>query len=42
MLQVSTWTRLVVALILLTGLLVATPNALPDDIRSHIPGWLPS
>ena len=42
MLQVSTWTRLVVALILLTGLLVAVPNALPDNIRSRIPGWLPS
>ncbi|HTP75450.1 MAG TPA: protein translocase subunit SecD [Rhizomicrobium sp.] len=42
MLQVSTWTRLLVALILLTGLFVAVPNALPDDIRARIPGWLPS
>lgn len=42
MLQVSTWTRMLVGLILLGGLLIAIPNALPDKILTHIPGWLPS
>jgi len=42
MLQVSTWTRIVVGLILMAGLLVAIPNALPDNVRAHFPSWLPS
>src|SRR5450631_2058347 len=42
MLQVSTWTRTIVAIILLAGLLIAVPNALPDNIRARIPRWLPS
>src|SRR5690242_7309557 len=42
MLQVSTWTRLIVGLILLAGLLIAVPNALPDNIRAGFPRWLPS
>jgi SecD/SecF fusion protein len=42
MLQVSTWTRIVVGLILLAGLVIAVPNALPDDLRAKFPRWLPS
>ncbi len=42
MLQVSTWTRIAVGLILLAGLLIAAPNALPDNIRAAFPHWLPS
>ncbi len=41
MLQVSTFTRILVALIVLGGILVALPNALPDRITSKIPVWLP-
>jgi protein-export membrane protein SecD len=37
MLQVSNWVRIVVALILTTGLLIALPNVLPDNVRSHLP-----
>ena len=42
MLQVSTWTRAAVALIVLLGILVAFPNVLPENIRAKMPGWLPS
>jgi len=42
MLQVSLWTRITVALILFAGLVVAIPNALPDNIRARFPSWLPS
>ncbi len=41
MLQVSTWVRVVVGLILLLGFAIALPNALPDNIRRDIPNWLP-
>jgi len=42
MLQVSTWTRVLVAIILLAGVLIAFPNALPDNVRAKFPAWLPS
>ena len=42
MLQVSLWTRLVTLLILLSGILIAVPNALPPAVRAHIPSFLPS
>ena len=42
MLQVSTWTRVLVAIILLAGILIAVPNALPDNLRAKFPAWLPS
>ncbi len=38
MLQVPLWTRVLVALILLGGILIALPNVLPDNVRSHLPG----
>src|ERR1700753_2104 len=41
MLQISPFTRILVALIVLAGILVALPNALPDRITSKIPAWLP-
>jgi SecD/SecF fusion protein len=42
MLQVSTWVRVVVALILTAGLLIALPNVLPDKVRSRLPQALQS
>jgi preprotein translocase subunit SecD len=42
MLQVSVWIRALVAAILVAGILVALPNALPENIRAKIPAWLPS
>jgi SecD/SecF fusion protein len=41
MLQVSTWVRVLVSIILLTGLMIALPNALPESVRAKIPNWLP-
>lgn len=41
MLQVSPFTRILVVLIVLGGILVALPNALPDRVTSRIPSWLP-
>ena len=41
MLQVSPFTRILVLLIVLGGILVALPNALPDRITSKFPSWLP-
>jgi protein-export membrane protein SecD len=41
MLQVSKWTKIIVALILLTGILISLPNALPTSIRGRMPSWLP-
>ncbi len=42
MLQVSTWVRVLVALVLLAGFAVALPNALPDSVRAQFPSWVPS
>ena len=39
MLQVPLWSRILVALILIGGILVALPNALPDNVRSRLPAW---
>jgi len=41
-LQVSIWTRLVTLIILLGGILIALPNALPPDVRARMPKFLPS
>ena len=41
MLQVSAWVRIVVGLILIFGIAIALPNALPDNVRSKMPNWLP-
>lgn len=41
MLHVSKWTKIFVALVLLAGILIALPNALPSGIRAKVPSWLP-
>src|SRR5665213_3239819 len=41
MLQVSNFVRILVALVVLGGLLIALPNALPDKVTARIPSWLP-
>src|SRR5579863_1069640 len=41
-LQVSSWTRIVTLLIVLGGMLIALPNALPDKVLHRFPSWLPS
>ena len=42
MLQTSFWSRLFTLVVVLAGLLVALPNALPSDLRAKIPNFLPS
>ncbi len=37
MLQVATWVRVVVGLILILGIAIALPNALPDNVRLRLP-----
>jgi SecD/SecF fusion protein len=41
-LQISNWTRVLILLVVLLGVAVALPNALPDPVRTKIPHWLPS
>jgi protein-export membrane protein SecD len=41
MLQVSPFTRILVALILVAGILIALPNAIPGAVISRLPSWLP-
>jgi protein-export membrane protein SecD len=41
MLQIPTWSRILTALILLAGLLIALPNALPDSAVARMPSFLP-
>ncbi len=42
MLQVSLWSRLVTLTVVLAGILIALPNALPQNVRDRIPNFLPS
>lgn len=42
MLQIPTWSKILTGLILLAGILIALPNALPQNVISRMPGWLPS
>src|SRR4051794_15229783 len=42
MLQISTWLRVLIGIILLAGFLIAFPNALPPDVRAKMPRWLPA
>ena len=42
MLQVSAWVRVVTLLIVLGGIMVALPNALPERVLGHFPSWLPT
>ena len=40
MLQVSNWVRAIVIAVLLAGVVIALPNALPDSARNRLPAWL--
>jgi protein-export membrane protein SecD len=40
-LQVSPWTRIITFIVVLAGILIALPNALPDNILQRFPSWLP-
>ena len=42
MLQISTWLRVLIGLLLLAGFLIALPNAIPENIRARMPHWLPA
>ncbi|MBS0472793.1 MAG: protein translocase subunit SecD [Proteobacteria bacterium] len=42
MLHVSNWVRAVVAAVVVAGILIALPNALPESVRTKMPAWLPS
>jgi len=41
-LQIPTWSRIVTAIILIGGLLIALPNALPASFIARMPAWLPT
>jgi protein-export membrane protein SecD len=41
MLQVSRWVRILVGLILIFGVAIALPNALPENVRNQLPSWMP-
>ena len=41
MLQISTWVKVVITLVLLAGVIFAVPNAIPSSVRDHMPNWLP-
>ena len=41
MLQIPTWSRILTALVVAMGLLIALPNALPDRALARLPAWLP-
>ncbi|MEI9931886.1 MAG: protein translocase subunit SecD [Rhizomicrobium sp.] len=39
MVRVSFFTRIVVTIILIAGILISLPNALPQSVRSRLPAW---
>ncbi len=41
MLQVSAWFRWFTLLVVAIGLVVALPNALPQNLRDRLPSWMP-
>lgn len=41
MLQIPTWSKIVTLLIVLAGILFALPNALPQSVIAHLPGFMP-
>jgi SecD/SecF fusion protein len=41
MLQVSFFTKIIVALVVIAGILVALPNAFTQQVRERLPHWLP-
>ncbi|MBI1329856.1 MAG: protein translocase subunit SecD [Alphaproteobacteria bacterium] len=42
MLQISTWSRVVTILVLLLGIVIALPNALPESALKNMPSWWPT
>jgi protein-export membrane protein SecD len=42
MLQIATWVRVLIGLLVLAGAIIALPNAIPDNIRERLPHWLPA
>ncbi|HEY1638529.1 MAG TPA: protein translocase subunit SecD [Rhizomicrobium sp.] len=42
MLQIATWVRVLIGLLVLTGVIIALPNAIPDNVRERLPHWLPA
>src|SRR5665213_3139798 len=41
MMQIPTWSRVVTLLVVLAGILIALPNALPDRAIRHLPRFMP-
>ncbi len=41
MMQIPTWSRVVTLLVVLAGILIALPNALPDRVVRHLPRFMP-
>jgi protein-export membrane protein SecD len=41
MMQIPTWSRIVTLLIVLAGIIIALPNALPDSALRHLPRFMP-
>ncbi|HWD50407.1 MAG TPA: hypothetical protein VG309_10795, partial [Rhizomicrobium sp.] len=41
MMQIPTWSRVVTLLVVLAGILIALPNALPENIVNRLPRFLP-
>ncbi|HEV2562700.1 MAG TPA: protein translocase subunit SecD [Rhizomicrobium sp.] len=42
MLQISNWSKIITALVLIAGILIALPNALPAWVIAKMPAWLPT
>ena len=42
MLQISPWSRAITYLILVLGLIIALPNALPNSVLTRLPHWWPT
>src|ERR1700761_794806 len=41
MIQISPWSRIITLLVLLAGIIIALPNALPDNVLARLPNILP-
>lgn len=41
MMQISSWSRTVTLLVLLAGIIIALPNALPQNLRDRLPPFFP-
>jgi preprotein translocase subunit SecD len=41
MMQIPTWSRILTLLIVLAGIIIALPNALPENLRNRLPPFFP-